>query len=164
MFDDNLALIDIDDYLDHINEKLELYEMIQRIVRFATNLPKGALYEDMATHIGYCAIRSESLFNSWGIDGEYLAGGDVRHLTELIENELLSPDEAGYVLDDDDDYDFDFYDDDADDDLDALDIDFDYDLDGCKDATSALLSVSSALTDCAKLLLDVVSEGLAADE
>jgi hypothetical protein len=33
MFDDNLALIDIEDYLDHINQKLELYEMIQRIVR-----------------------------------------------------------------------------------------------------------------------------------
>jgi hypothetical protein len=113
----------------------------------------------MTVHIGYCAMRCDSLFESWGIDGEYLAGGDVRHLTELIENELLSPDEAGYVLDNDD-YDFDFYDDDDLDD-DIFDIGLD---DDCTDTASALLSVTSTLTDCAKLLLDVVSEGLDADE
>lgn len=160
MFEDNLAMIDIDDYLGHINEKLELYEMIQRIVQFAKKLPNDALYADMVTHIGYCMMRCESLFNSWGIDGEYLATGDVRHLTELIENELLSPDDAGYVLDDDDDYDFDFYDDDdLEDDFFDIGLDDDY-----ADTASALLNVSSTLTDCAKLLLDVVSEGLAADE
>jgi hypothetical protein len=44
------------------------------------------------------------MFDSWGIPGSYLVFGDESDLAELMENELIAPEDAGYYpIDDDED-------------------------------------------------------------
>ena len=44
---------------------------------------------------------AENLFNSWGIPKSYLVFDNKEDLAELMENELIEPEEAGYFFCDD---------------------------------------------------------------
>ena len=46
-------------------------------------------------------IHSDELFDAWGIPGSYMVTGDPDELCGLMENELIEPEDAGYVPDDD---------------------------------------------------------------
>ena len=50
-------------------------------------------------------IISEEMFRSWGIPKSYLVFGHEAALSKLMENELIAPEDAGYVCDDEDDED-----------------------------------------------------------
>ena len=98
-----MYLIHKDDYTNHIDNQIRLYVMVKQLAinikRLAPNRGSKKI-SDMANN--YNAI-AESMFKSLGIPKSYILFGDEDALTELMENELIAPEDAGYYPIDDED-------------------------------------------------------------
>lgn len=87
--DNELYLIHEDDYLRHIDHKLEMYHLLLELVR--------ALRDDLAEGETARAVRdlcsyeqqAHILFEGWTIPDEYAESGDPDDLAQLMEEELL---------------------------------------------------------------------------
>lgn len=87
--DNELYLIHEDDYLRHIDHKLEMYHLLLELVR--------ALRDDLAEGETARAVRdlcsyeqqAHILFECWTIPDEYAESGDPDDLAQLMEEELL---------------------------------------------------------------------------
>ena len=87
--DNELYLIHEDDYLRHIDHKLEMYDLVLELVR--------TLREDLAEGETARAVRdlcsyeqqAHILFEGWTIPDEYAESGDPDDLAQLMEEELL---------------------------------------------------------------------------
>ncbi len=95
---ENLYLIHGEDYLRHIEEKLELLWMSNVLMHYI----KRRADEDSYLSLVYRATRDldercGELFSSWGKALNYLKSRDLADLSDLIENELIEPEYAGYV-------------------------------------------------------------------
>ena len=85
----DLYVIHENDYMQHITDKVELYNMVCTITEAVCKLPecdKLASLKCAAANMEKCA---QMMFDGWGIPEEYLEDGDRVHLTELFEEELL---------------------------------------------------------------------------
>jgi len=85
----DLYVIHENDYMQHITDKVELYNMVCTITEAVRELPecdKLASLKCAAANVKKCA---QMMFDGWGIPEEYLEDGDRAHLTELMEEELL---------------------------------------------------------------------------
>ena len=94
---ENLFLIHEDTYIDHINEKIRLYSMVQQLASMVKALPSNrgsAALTRLATTLDK---ESEEMFKSRGIPGSYLLFGNSDDLTVVMLDELLTPEAAGYV-------------------------------------------------------------------
>ena len=96
-----MYLIHKDDYINHIDNQIRLYVMVKQLAvnikRLAPNRGSKKI-TDMANH--YNAI-AESMFKNLGIPKSYILFGDEASLAELMENELIAPEDAGYYPIDD---------------------------------------------------------------
>ena len=85
----DLYVIHENDYMQHITDKVALYNMVRTIAEAVRELPeceKLASLKCAAANMEKCA---QMMFDGWGIPEEYLEDGDRVHLTELFEEELL---------------------------------------------------------------------------
>lgn len=91
--DNKLYLIHEDDYLRHIDHKLEMYKLLLELVQ--------TLREDLAEGETARAVRdlcsyeqdAHILFECWTIPDEYSESGDPDDLAQLMEKELLPADD-----------------------------------------------------------------------
>ena len=94
-----LYLIDKSDYLSHVHDKLRLYTMVKQLTHVVMHCP--ALHG--STHIVDLAKSfddlSEELFRTWGIPKSYLITGNEEEIRNLLESELMPPDDMGYDFD-----------------------------------------------------------------
>ena len=90
-------LIHGEDYLAHINDKVRLYSMVKQLAYLVGKLPEKKSTEGLRRIARHFQSQSEAMFASWGIPGSYLVCGDESDLTELMENELIAPEDAGYL-------------------------------------------------------------------
>lgn len=142
MKNEELYLIHTEDYIRHIDEKLELYAMLRQLISTVNKIPTCDAARDAKKTAAVYAGKCDSLFESWGIPKRYLVGGDTDDLRELMENELISPDDAGYAPSDEyNDEMFEYYDDDY-----------------GETCISALLAVSKELNAVSAHLLDIVAD------
>ena len=98
-----MYLIHKDDYINHIDNQLRLYVMVKHLALNIKHLApnRGSKkISDMAKN--YNAI-AESMFKSLGVPKSYMLFGDEDALAELMENELIAPEDAGYYPIDDED-------------------------------------------------------------
>ena len=90
-------LIHKDDYIRHIEDKTMLYSLLKQLTH---NIGKMKFPKKYA-YIGETAKRyeatAENMFKTWGIPGSYFVFGDEELLAELMENELIAPEDAGYI-------------------------------------------------------------------
>ena len=94
----DLYVIHENDYMQHITDKVALYNMVRTIAEAVRELPecdKLASLKCAAANMAKCA---QMMFDGWGIPEEYLEEGDRVHLTELFEEELLPVED--YIDDD----------------------------------------------------------------
>ena len=92
--DNKRYLIHEDDYLRHIDHKLEMYHLLLELVR--------ALRDDLAEGETARAVRdlcsyeqqAHILFEGWTIPDEYAESGDPDDLAQLMEEELLPAGES----------------------------------------------------------------------
>ena len=95
---ENLYLIHGEDYLRHIEEKLELLWMATILMHYIKNGAEKDSYLDLVRRSTLdFDERCEEMFSSWGSALNYLKSRDLADLSDLIENDLIEPEYAGYV-------------------------------------------------------------------
>lgn len=142
MENEELYLIHKEDYIRHIDEKLELYAMLRQIISVINKMPNCDAARDAKKTAAVYTEKCDSLFESWDIPKRYLVVGDTDDLRELMENELILPEDAGYVPLGEYNADvFEYYDDDY-----------------GETGISALLAVSKELNAVSAHLLNIVAD------
>ena len=94
-------LIHEDDYIRHINEKVMLYSFVKQLTHHIGKMKPIRVNESLIKMAKCYDTAAENLFNSWGIPKSYLVFDNKEDLAELMENELIEPEEAGYFFCDD---------------------------------------------------------------
>lgn len=95
---ENLYLIHGEDYLRHIEEKLELLWMATILLHYIKNGAEKDGYLDLVRRSTLdFGERCEEMFSSWGRALNYLKSRNLADLSDLIENDLIEPEYAGYV-------------------------------------------------------------------
>ena len=97
----NEYLIHEDDYIRHINEKVMLYSFVKQLTHHIGKMKPIRGNESLIKMAKCYDTAAENLFNSWGIPKSYLVFDNKEDLAELMENELIEPEEAGYFFCDD---------------------------------------------------------------
>jgi len=97
----NVYLIHEDDYIKHINEKVMLYSFVKQLTHHLVRMKHTRETEGVARMAKNFDIAAENLFDSWGIPKSYLVFDNKEDLAELMENELIAPEDAGYYPCDD---------------------------------------------------------------
>lgn len=91
--DNKLYFIHEDNYLNHIDHQLEMYDLLLEAVRtLRKDLEAG---ETARALRDLCAYEQEAhtLFEGWNIPDEYAESGDPDDLAQLMEEELLPADD-----------------------------------------------------------------------
>ena len=91
-----LYLIDKEDYIRHINDKIQLYALLKGLVTEIDRVPANRSSKNLSDMATQFEGLIDKMFRSWGIPLEYLAVKDEKLLAELMENELLDPDEFAF--------------------------------------------------------------------
>ena len=92
--DNELYLIHLDDYLDHIDGKLEMYDLLLELVRSVRkDLEAGEPSQAMRTLCGY-EQQAHEMYEGWDISDAYTDSGDPDDLAQLMEDELLPADDG----------------------------------------------------------------------
>jgi len=94
----NLYLIDMDTYLEHINEKVRLYAMVRQLAAEVKSLPCSKAGSPLAGLASVFDSKAEEMFEGWGIPHSYLVTFDEDELDDLLNADLMEPEEAGYIL------------------------------------------------------------------
>ena len=92
-----MYLIHKDDYIHHIDEKKLLYMMVKQLTFQIGKLTPTKKTESLCCIAKHYTNTIKEMFKSWGIPGSYLVFGEESDLAELMENELIAPEDAGYI-------------------------------------------------------------------
>ena len=95
-------LIHEEDYIKHIDEKVLLYSFVKQLVHCVGRMKTTGADDDFIKMAESYGATAENLFNSWGIPKSYVTLDNKDDLVPLMENELITPEEAGYYPCDDD--------------------------------------------------------------
>ena len=99
-------LIHKDDYISHIDDKFQLFMMLQGLTNLVSKLPPDEKNIPAIALAKHHRNESEKMFKTWGIPRSYVLFGSEADLAELMENELIAPEDAGYYPCDDECDDF----------------------------------------------------------
>ena len=99
---DKMYLIHEEDYIKHIDEKVLLYSFVKQLTHHIAKMKSARENENLIKMAKYYDTAAENLFSFWGIPKSYLVFDKKEDLSELMENELITPEEAGYYPCDDD--------------------------------------------------------------
>ena len=92
-----MYLIHGEDYLSHINDKVHLYSMLKQLNHMIARLPNNRGSKELSMLAAQYDEIAEELFRSWGIPKTYLVFRNNEDLAELMENELIAPEDAGFM-------------------------------------------------------------------
>lgn len=90
-------LIHKDDYIKHIDEKVLLYMMVQQLTFQIDKLTPTKKNEALRRVAKRYSEMIDAMFQTWGIPGSYLVFSKESDLADLMENELIAPEDAGYI-------------------------------------------------------------------
>ena len=91
---DKLYLIHENDYLDHIDNQLDMYELLTELVRSVrSDLEAGETARAMRTLCAY-ENQAHEMYEDWCIPDEYAESGDPDDLAQMMEDELLPADDG----------------------------------------------------------------------
>ena len=89
-------LIHKDDYIKHIDDKFQLFMMVQGLTNLVSKLPPDDTNIPAIVLAKHHRKESEDMFKTWGIPRSYMIFGSEADLADLMENELIAPEDAGY--------------------------------------------------------------------
>ena len=89
------------DYISHIDDKFQLFMMLQGLANLVSKLPPTEKNIPAIALAKHHRNKSEEMFKTWGVPRSYMLFGSEADLTELMENELIAPEDAGYYPCDD---------------------------------------------------------------
>ena len=143
------CLICMDDFMSRIYLETALYVTLDCLVRGIRELPDNRDTHLLKQFSERSAQLVDDTFFDSGITREFVADGNIDHISDLLENVLLSPEDAGYVKLDELDEDDGYYDDDEDE-------YFEYDDEDEASETGDI----SAILDCCKRMLAIAGAQL----
>ena len=92
-----LYIIKKEDAIGHIREKLQLYTVIKTLINQINMIHpnrKSKRLTEIAEHYDKVCTR---IYRSWGLPDGYVITGDENILFEYLENEFITPEDAGYI-------------------------------------------------------------------
>ena len=90
---DKMYLIHEEDYIKHIDEKVLLYSFVKQLTHHIAKMKSARENENLIKMAKYYDTAAENLFSFWGIPKSYLVFDKKEDLSELMENELITPEE-----------------------------------------------------------------------
>ena len=97
-------LIHKDAYIKHIDEKVLLYMMVQQLTFQINKMAPTKKNEALRRVANRYHEMIDAMFETWGIPGSYLVFSKESDLADLMEIELIAPEDAGYIpVEEDDD-------------------------------------------------------------
>ena len=96
---DDLYLIHSSDYIRHIEDKLTLYSMLRQLEDSVAKLPVRAATADIRSRMAAYSPKIRKMWDGWNIPVRYLVSGDEKDLSDLMEDELTEPEDAGFFND-----------------------------------------------------------------
>ena len=81
-------LIHKDDYIKHIDDKFQLFMMVQGLTNLVSKLPPDDKNIPAIVLAKHHRKESEDMFKTWGIPRSYMIFGSEADLADLMENEL----------------------------------------------------------------------------
>ena len=92
-------LIHLDDYIRHIDDKLALYAMLRQMEGLISKLPECASTTQVRKRMAEFSPRLKELWEGWNIPTRYLISGEPDDLSDVMDDELMEPEDAGYFND-----------------------------------------------------------------
>ena len=92
-----MYLIHGEDYIAHINDKVRLYSMMKQLNHMISKLPVNDRTMELIKLSARFDGLTEEMYRNWGIPKSYLIFGNMEDLNELMENELIAPEDAGFM-------------------------------------------------------------------
>lgn len=89
-------LIDFEDYIRHIDEKLYLYAMVRKLSLIIQELPDNRKTRRLKNLTEYYAPQLKELWESWGINPRYFVCPEQSFIEKQLDDELMEPEDAGY--------------------------------------------------------------------
>lgn len=93
---DNVFMIHLDDYIRHIDEKLALYAMLCQLEEAIGKLPECRPTSEVRSRMASFSPKLKELWESWNIPRRYLVSGELDDLCDVMDDELMEPEDAGY--------------------------------------------------------------------
>lgn len=94
--ENKMYLIHEEDYIQHIDEKAMLYSFVKQLAYLAEKMKPTHENASLLKMAKYFDATAEELFSTWGIPKSYLVFGKKEELMELMENELIAPEDASF--------------------------------------------------------------------
>ena len=100
--ENNLYLIHEEDYIKHIDEKVMLYSFVQQLTHHISKMKPTRDNEAVMKMAAIYRHTADKMFDSWGIPKAYMVFAEKDDLADLMESELIAPEDAGYFACDED--------------------------------------------------------------
>ncbi len=97
---ENLYLIHLDDYIQHIDDKLELYAMLRQLEAAIGKLPECQSTREVRERMAAFSPKIKELWDCWNIPARYLVSGELDDLHDVMDDELMEPEDVGYYNED----------------------------------------------------------------
>ncbi len=91
---ENKYIIQLDDYLQHVGDKLKLYAMLMELATSVDELPDCAKTEEVRSLARTYKKIANKMWRNWGSPELFQEESDDCWLEDLIESELLPLDEV----------------------------------------------------------------------
>ena len=93
---DDIFLIHLDDYIRHIDDKLALYAMLRQMEAAISKLPKCGDTAEVRKRMEVFSSKIKEMWEDWNIPTRYLISGELDDLNDVMDDELMEPEDAGY--------------------------------------------------------------------
>ena len=93
---DKIFMIHLDDYIRHIDDKLMLYAMLRQMEAVISKLPDCRAVKQVREQMAAFSPKVEELWDGWNIPKRYLVSGELGDLHDVMDEELMEPEDAGY--------------------------------------------------------------------
>lgn len=93
---DNVFMIHLTDYIQHIDDKLLLFAMLKQLEDAIDKLPKCRETAEVRQRMAAFAPKLHELRESWNIPVRYLISGELDDLQDVMDAELMEPEDLGY--------------------------------------------------------------------
>lgn len=97
---EELYMIHLDDYVRHIDDKMTMYSMLHQLEHFISKLPACRATAQVRKSMAAYSPALQELWDSWNIPKSYLVSGELDELSDLMDDELTEPEDAGYFCGD----------------------------------------------------------------
>lgn len=97
--ENELIVIEREDYIDLTDSKLELFYMLGQLIDEIKSLPRCCAVRKLAVKAAEFEARREDIAENWGIPKRLLDKCEIEKIHSAMLDNVITPEEAGYIPD-----------------------------------------------------------------